>query len=288
MNSPIKNTPIEIAKLTAKSTSIRKPGRGNTIISTMPMIAVGIASSARKLCCGPAVVVDVGADATGPRFARNMPAKIGLFPFGIGPLAGDSHSRPLPCAEALTPEHPHPVSALTRQRIGIWVAFPGPSRSNRQVAKGAKMARAVDAALEASPWLGNIDEYQFEQARTKDPVHAPRGSDCCTGEGAQVSIRIIENVSWRLGGSPAPIDSFRPESPHQVGRQDENCTHGSEQRTDLLDQFITHQIERFGHGELLRLQSPEAIVDPLLQRGYAFHLGRGLVEGHYDVECHAI
>ncbi len=92
MNSPIKNTPIEIAKLTAKSTSIRKPGKGNTIISTMPMIAVGIASSAMKLCCEPAVVLGVGADATVPRFARNMPAKTAHFPRKLGRFYGDSQS----------------------------------------------------------------------------------------------------------------------------------------------------------------------------------------------------
>ena len=41
------------------------------------MIAVGIASSAMKLCCESVAVLGVGADATDSRFARTVPVKTG-------------------------------------------------------------------------------------------------------------------------------------------------------------------------------------------------------------------
>ncbi len=49
MNSPIRNTPMETARLTASRPSTSASGIGITIISTMPMIPSGISTSLAEL-----------------------------------------------------------------------------------------------------------------------------------------------------------------------------------------------------------------------------------------------
>ena len=72
MNRPIKNTPIDTAKLMASIASTSTPGSGMTIISTMPTMASAIASSA-VLLFAP-VGGGVGAWLTRHRIARSVPA----------------------------------------------------------------------------------------------------------------------------------------------------------------------------------------------------------------------